>query len=455
MLLGRGTRTALPFRIDAGRWGANRRRTGRTIRTTSRLLVAGASTLTLAAVGLGSGVAGASGGGTLTFAMDQAFTGGTAIDGIAEASGCYPAVLVVNGAGGVLGHKIQCIAVDTRGDPSDAIPATEKMLATTSTLVGVLGPESSTATAIVPILTRAHIPMITQDGLSLYTHNKDPYFWRNYPADDFGGEALAYWAIHKGLKRGALLFDNTVAAQASVPGLLSTYKRLGGKVVIDLKVTPDSTSYGSEMHRLLQAKPQVIFTESDPQTDATAFRNLLELGKPLPIYGTNATVIPDWLKDATKALGKANMSKYYRGVEPYAPTYPGTKTFDKELQASANLVKTWKTWIGQEYSTTPYDSVIIYCLAMTAADSTDPAVFNKDILSVTAPGKGKDVVYSYSAGVKALKAGKKIQYIGASGPTVFNKYHNSFGEYGVYSYVNGNLKLTGTIPAATLSKLPG
>lgn len=439
MLLGRVTRTAF------------RRRQAR---TSVRLLVAGLSAAGLTAVGLGTGSAGASGGSTLTFAMDQAFTGGTSIDGIAEASGCYPAVLVVNGAGGVLGHKIQCTPVDTRGDPSDAIPATQKLLATTSTLVGVLGPESSTATAIVPILTKAHIPMITQDGLSLYTHNKDPYFWRNYPADDYGGEALAYWAVKQGLKKGALLFDNTVAAQASVPGLLATYKHLGGKIVADLKVTPDSTSYGSEVHRLLQAKPQVIFTESDPQTDATAFRNLLELGKPIPVYGTNATVIPQWLKDVTKALGKTNMAKYYRGVEPYAPTYPGTKTFNKELQASANLVKTWKTWIGQEYSTTPYDSVIIMCLAMTAAHSTNPSVFNKDILSVTSPGKGKQVVYSYSAGVKALQAGKKIQYIGASGPTVFNKYHNSFGEYGVYRYVNGNLKLAGTIPAATLAHLP-
>lgn len=404
-------------------------------------------------VGIGSSVAWA-GGGTLTVAMDAAFTGGTAIDGIAEAAGCYPAVRVVNDAGGVLGHKIQCSVVDTRGDPSDAIPATEKMLATTSTLVAVLGPESSTATAIAPILERAHITMITQNGLSLYTRNKNPYFWRNYPADDIGGAALAYWAVHKGLKHGALLFDNTVAAQSSVPALIKAYKALGGKIVINLKVSPDSTSYGAEIHRLLQAKPDVIFTESDPQTDATAFRNLLELGKAIPIYGTNATVIPDWLKDVTKALGKADMAKYYRGVEPYAPTFPGTKTFNREVMASIKQVPTAKTWIGQEYATTPYDGVVIICLAMTEAHSTTPSKFNKDILKVTAPGKGKKIVYSYKQGVAALKAGKKIQYIGASGPTIFNKHHDAFGEYGVYRYVHGNLKLVGKISAATLAKLP-
>ena len=92
---------------------------------------------------------------------------------------------------------------------------------------------------------------------------------------------------------------------------------------------------------------------------------------------------------------------------------------------------------------------------MTEAHSTNPAVFNKDILGVTAPGSGKTVVYSYRAGVAALKAGKKIQYVGAGGPTIFNRWHDASGEYGVYQYVNGKLKLVGTIPAAALAAAQG
>jgi len=430
----------------------------RRVRTVGRLVLSCVSVAGLALVGVVAGAteslaAGASGSkAPLTVAMDVAFTGPTAIDGIAEAAGCYPAIRIINANGGILGHPVKCLAVDTRGDPSDAIPAVEKMLATTSGLIGVLGPESGTATATVPLVSKAHIPQISQNGLSLFDHNTNPYFWRNYPADDVGGVALAYWAHHMHLDRGALFFDNSVAAQGSVPALLRTYKKLGGKVVLHLSVAPDGTSYGAEIHQLIQAKPQVIFTESDPQTDATAFSNLLELGKPLPIYGTNATVIPAWLKAVTKAIGPANMAKYYRGVEPYAPAYPGTKAFNKALLASKSEVTTVKTWIGQEYATTPFDAVMDFALAATEAHSTDPATINKYIMAVTAPGKGKKVVYSYQAGVKALKAGKKIQYIGASGPQIFNKWHNAFGEYGVYKYVNGKLVLAGTISAAELAK---
>jgi len=409
----------------------------------------------LAMTACSSGTSGGTASGPLTIAMVEAFTGPNSIDGIAAAAGCYPAARVVDRSGGVLGHQIRCVPVDTRGDPTDAIPAVEKLLATTSGLVGVAGPESGTAASLVPIITKAHIPMISQNGLSLFDHNMDPYFWRNYPADDVGGVALAYWAHHLGYNRAAMFFDNSTAAQGSVPDLLRTYQRLGGKVVINLSVPQDDTSYGSEIHRLIQAHPQVIFTESDPQTDATAFGNLTTFGAHIPIFGTNATVIPQWLKAVSKSVGNADMATYYRGVEPYEPNFPGTHYFNQALLADAKQVPQPSQWLGQQYSTAPFDGLIISALAMTEAHSTNPVVFNKHILSVTAPGAGKTVVYSYKAGVAALKAGKKIQYVGAGGPTIFNRWHNAAGEYGIYQYVNGKLKVAGTISAAQLAAAQG
>src|SRR3982074_1273359 len=84
--------------------------------------------------GGGSGEAGA-----LTMGNFNPFGGGDADFGPEMMGGCVPAVRLINAAGGVLGHTVKCVAVDTRGDPADAVPAATKMLATTSNLVGVLG----------------------------------------------------------------------------------------------------------------------------------------------------------------------------------------------------------------------------------------------------------------------------------------------------------------------------
>jgi ABC-type branched-subunit amino acid transport system substrate-binding protein len=425
-----------------------------------RLAIVGAVGVLLAACGSstsgGTPGQGGSGKGTLTIAMVAAFSGSDSIDGIAEAAGCYPAVRLINQAGGVMGHQVKCAVVDTRGDPADAIPAVEQLLATTPGLAGVIGPESGTANALIPIITKAHIPLITNDGLANSDHSTNPYYWRNYPADDVGGVALALWAKKMGLLKGALFFDNSVNAQGSVPALLSTYQRLGGHVVSNLSVASDSTSYGTEMTQLLGTHPQVVFTETDPQTDATAFANMMTLGTPVPIYGTNATVIPQWLKAVAKVLGAANMEKYYRGVEPYAPPDAATKVFNSALLASAKQVSQPSQWLGQEYATAPYDAAITFCLAMDAAHSTSPSVLNSYILKVTAPGAGKTQVATYAQGVAALKAGKSIQYVGADGPTVFNRWHNSTGEFEIVQYLpNGQLKIVGLISAAELAHALG
>lgn len=56
--------------------------------------------------------------GKLTFASFNPFTGPDASFGPEMTAGCESAVRVINEVGGVLGHQVQCLVVDTRGDPA-------------------------------------------------------------------------------------------------------------------------------------------------------------------------------------------------------------------------------------------------------------------------------------------------------------------------------------------------
>ena len=148
------------------------------------------------------------------------------------------------------------------------------------------------------------------------------------------------------------------------------------------------------------------------------------------------------------------MAKYYEGMQPYAPpSGPAWQTYNKALLASASQVPKPSQWSTDPYSMTDYDAVNVMALAMLAAKSTSPAVFNKDIMTVTAPGSGKTVVTSFAAGKAALAAGKQIQYVGAGGPIVFNQSHNSTGAFEAAKYVNGNLVLVGSVSAAQIAAL--
>src|ERR1035438_1425672 len=110
---------------------------------------------------------------------------------------CLAAAAAVNAAGGVLSNKVACSAVDTRGDPADAVTAGAKMLATTSHLFGVLGPSSDEADATAPLIDAAKVTMFADTGQASFDQTKLQYFWRMTPADDTLGYAMAFYAKKK------------------------------------------------------------------------------------------------------------------------------------------------------------------------------------------------------------------------------------------------------------------
>ena len=337
-------------------------------------------------------------------------------------AGCLAAATEVNAAGGVLSNKVACSAVDTRGDPADAVTAAAKMLATTPHLFGVLGPSSDEADSTAPLINAAKIPMFADTGEASFDHTKLQYFWRMTPADDVPGAAMALYAKQKGYLRAAAVFGNDIGSQSVVPTLQKGYSALGGQMVLNQKIALGQTSYQPEVEQLIAAKPQVIFTEASPQSDATFLAELQQLGHLIPVIGSAATVEPQWYTAVAGAIGKPALSKYYAAEEPYAPASGAAwQAYNKALLAAPGVTKPVSQWTDDPYSMVDYDGFIVMALAATAAKSTTPAVWNSFIPAVTTACPGAVVVHSYAEGIAELKAGKKIDYVGATGLIAFNQ----------------------------------
>jgi ABC-type branched-subunit amino acid transport system substrate-binding protein len=255
--------------------------------------------------------------GDINFGSDSSFTGPNASFGQEQVAGCYTAVDLINGAGGVLGHKAHCVITDNRNDPADGVAAATKAVATITNFVGTLGP-GGVASATEPIYEQNNITMMADSGDSIFNHTTDKYFWRITPPDSAGGYALAEWALKQNYMSCAAVFSNDTTAQTSVPTMRSGYVKGGGNLVADLSVVPDQSSYQVEAARVVAAHPSCIFTEADSQTDATFFKAFLQLnGSMVPIVGTAPTITSDWASAVGKAIGTANLDKYYVGLQPY------------------------------------------------------------------------------------------------------------------------------------------
>src|ERR1039457_3749435 len=75
-----------------------------------------------------------------------------------------------------------------------------------------------------------------------------------------------------------MLFYSDPAAQTFLKPVSDTFTKLGGTILKTIIVTPDQTSYLSQIRQAIGAHPQVIFTQEDPPTAAVLFREFKQLG---------------------------------------------------------------------------------------------------------------------------------------------------------------------------------
>jgi len=371
---------------------------------------------------------GASGGGTaapsgtITYGVLSCFTGRLASLGQAMAQGAKVAQSEINSAGGVLGHKVALVTGDTSCDVADGVTATNQML--TKNVSGVIGPETQEINGVEPILDAQHIVDEFQGGDTARDHQKDPYFFRDSPSDSQLGVAMALYAHNKGYKRAVMLFYSDPAAQTFLKPVSQTFTKLGGTILKTIIVTPDQTSYLSQVRAAIAVHPQVIFTQEDPPTAAVLFREFKQLGGgSIPWVGTDVTSGSDYLKAIGYPTAHATLTSVF------GTSVVGTASSDF-LSLFNKLYPSQKSVGPLANANYAYDAVISLALADTYAKTTNGTTVAHDMTKVTNPPG--TACYTYASCLHLLKAGTKINYEGASGSLDYNKYNNTFGPYGAF-----------------------
>jgi branched-chain amino acid transport system substrate-binding protein len=406
--------------------------------------------------GSGQAVSASSSGGTLNLVAFDPFSGSDASYGPLALSGCYPAVHLINADGGVLGHQLACTSSDTRGDPQDAVPAANALVAHSGSDVAVLGPSSDEILSTIGILEHGDLPSFPMSGDSQFDHQTNQYFWRLVPPDADEGYSMAAWATKHGYTRAAAVFASGSQAQADGPTSQAGFKALGGKIVTSVSLTPGQPSYSTEAAQVAAAHPQVIFYDAGAPESATFLAELKQqMGKLPPTYVVETEEEPGWIKAVTGAIGASALSSFtaFEAATP-ASTQPGWQTFSHALGAVGSQVPDSNQYLHDPFTLSYYDASNLVALAMLEAHSTTPADFNKDIMGLTQPGAGKTVVNNFAAGKKALAAGKQIQYIGALGAITLDKYHNIATPF-IALTDGANPKQIGAVPTDLMVKAAG
>jgi branched-chain amino acid transport system substrate-binding protein len=368
----------------------------------------------------------------LTAGVLHAFTGQNAFFGLNAQNACKAAAQQINAAGGIMGHPLTCSNFDTKGDPADAVPVTNRMLVSASHLVMVVGPDGSDIPSVLPLLEQAKVPEMNTVGDPRYDKQTSPDFWRLTPSDSTQAPALAYYTYQRGFTKVAEIFTSDLSSQTTTAPFQTTYARLGGTIVKKLTIAPDQASYQTEVAQVLASHPQALVGEMDARTAATFLSELRQQhGGLIPFVVTQRAIQGDWAPAVQPAIGSKSLSKYVTAIAPALSAQgPAYDAFQKAMTA----VKANPFQAKNPFVAATYDGVMAFALAMDMAKSTAPAAWVKDVPKVTAPASGATLVKTYAQGVAALKAGKTIQYVGASGAMAFDQYGTANRPYAVWTF---------------------
>jgi Periplasmic binding protein len=306
--------------------------------------------------------------------------------------------------------------------------------------------------------------MFCMTGQSEFDQVKYPYFYRLVPPDLAESYAMVVIAQKLGYKRIALAFGNDIGSQTFVQPAIGAIRKAGMSMVANETLDLHATTFRSEAEKIIQAHPDAIMTEALGSADPTLFAEIKQLngGKMIPVIGTSAAISPAFFQAAAHAVTPSSFAASFHADNLVTATSgPAYQAFSTALLAVKGKVSSAQTGNFTTYFTAPgavhlYDGINLAALAMIAAGSTDNAKWQPFITSIGDGVPRAVVVNSFAQGAAALKAGKKIRYVGPGGPTSFDAFHDSPGIFQIDTYSPaGAVQVAGNITAGQLRAVSG
>ncbi|HEY3099093.1 MAG TPA: ABC transporter substrate-binding protein, partial [Methylomirabilota bacterium] len=313
----------------------------------------------------------------------------------------------INGAGGVLGRKIELVSEDDQTNPEAAVRAARKLI-DLDKVAAIMGTwASAVTTAVAPLCWESKTFLTTVSGsdtITLLPHQG--YLVRTQPNTQLQGRKFAEFMVAQGSKRVAILAVQAPFALPTQKIVGEELKKHGAELVAAAVYDKDKTTFRSEIDQVLRAKPDMLYLNG---------------------YTPDVTIV---LKDLYKAgYTGAKIAQAYAVNQKLLNALPpevteGTFTIAPSPAIESPAYKRLAQALGNDdldpYSCQTHDHISLVALAIAHAKGESTGTAIRDHVRKISQGGGARVD-SAVEGLKRLAQGKEINFDGASGPCDFNE----------------------------------
>jgi branched-chain amino acid transport system substrate-binding protein len=348
---------------------------------------------------------------SIPLGMVLPFTGATGPYGPDMKKAADLMVKTINDAGGILGgRKLQLYIEDSETSATTSVTATRKLLDVNKVeLVGGYW-GSPEAMASKPLMLAANkVQMVSAAADPITEGDNKGLVYRFQAKSSQWGPAGAQVVASLKLKKVAILAQQNPFVIAMIEPFKAAMSQLGGTVTDVIVYNPNQASYRAEVEKAFGPEPDGVFCGSLLTDFVAIAKEAYRNGYRSKIVGLGTGA------DADGAFIKSVPNEVSEGIHHLQPGPPlesaSYKKFVKEMGAPEGTVFL--------FAGNTHDQICVTALAMEHAKSSDALVWAKSIREVCNP-PGEEVDDIINA-LELVRAGKKINFVGAGATVDFNE----------------------------------
>ncbi len=272
----------------------------------------------------------------------------------------------INSQGGINGKKLNIIVEDGKCDASAALGAWQKLTETDKVNI-ILGGHCSTETvALAPKTAGKKVLLLANITSKSEIANEGTWVFRNSPPNSYYAEQAAKHAFSQGYKRMAVVTELKDYTKDFNQTFIKVYQDLGGVVVTEEQVTPDSTDFRTVMAKLKTGSFDAVQASfQGPATMGIFAKQMTEAGIDKPLLLDAAFNGKQFLS----ASGNQTPKVFY-GITGYTdPIQPAAKIFVDNYKSKYNKDINFSLF----YIAATYDMVYRLKNAIANCGSTETA----------------------------------------------------------------------------------
>ncbi len=304
-------------------------------------------------------------------------------------------------ASGKLPVKVEIVYEDSRSDAKEGVSIARKFV-DDEKIVGVLGDfTSGVSMAAAQVYKEAGMPQLSQTASHPDYAKISEWQFRNITTQAGEGPYNADWMVSKGLKKVAVIAEQTDWGQSVTKYFSDELKAKGGTVVLTEYFNRGLPDFRSLLTKIQREKPDAIYTGFFYEDGANFLKQMKQLGFSVPVYSTSAAHNQKIIELAGADAEGLSLTTNFL---PNSPK-PEVKSF----------VEAWKKARGAEPGQFPaqaFDAVNIMLEAVVKTYPKTTRASVRDALAATKDFPGVTGVTTFGPDREPVKQLSKVRIVG-------------------------------------------